>query len=146
MRPLNPQSLFPIATLLIGILIGSSMRFAGDAQAQSGAHVFELRTYTAREGALGDLQEFFRDHVVGLFKKHSLHVVGYWIPQDPPLSQNTLMYIVRHDSKSAAEKNWAAFRGDPEFTASREASEQGRGRLATVQSVFLDPADFSPMQ
>jgi len=39
--------------------------------------------------------------------------VGYFKPQDAPLKQNTLIYILAHPSREAAAKNWHAFQTDP---------------------------------
>jgi hypothetical protein len=108
--------------------------------------VFELRTYIAPEGKLDALKARFRDHTVALFKKHGMTNVGYWVPQDPPASANTLIYLLAHESRDAAKRSWDGFRNDPEWTKARTASEVN-GRLTTkVESVFLDPTDFSAMK
>ena len=52
--------------------------------------VFELRTYTAPEGKLPDLNARFRNHTMRIFQKHGMSNVGYWVPQDAPLKDNTL--------------------------------------------------------
>ena len=50
--------------------------------------VFEMRTYTSHEGKLSALHARFRDHTLGLFEKHGMQNVGYWVPAD---TQNTLV-------------------------------------------------------
>ena len=83
---------------------------------------------------------------MSLFKKHGITNIGYWTPQDEPDSSNTLVYIIAHDSREAATASWAAFQADPEWQrVSRESQVDGR-ILNGVESVFLDPTDFSPMQ
>ena len=120
--------------------------FQGRVDAQSRGRVYELRTYTAPEGKLGDLQARFRNHTVKLFEKHGITNVGYFVPQDAPLSQNTLIYVLAHKDREAAKQNWAAFQKDPEWVKARTASEVN-GRLTTqVVSVFMDPTDFSQMK
>ena len=42
--------------------------------------------------------------------------IGYWTPQEAPLSDNTLVYIISHDSRDAAQASWDAFRADPEWS------------------------------
>ena len=32
--------------------------------------------------------------------------VTYWVPQDAPASQNTLIYVIAHASREGAKKNW----------------------------------------
>ena len=44
--------------------------------AGASADVYELRTYTTNEGKLDNLHARFRDHTVGLFKKHGIESVG----------------------------------------------------------------------
>ena len=83
---------------------------------------------------------------MSIFEKHGITNVAYWTPQDEPLSSNTLIYIIAHDSREAATASWAAFGADPEWQrVSRESQVDGR-ILNGVVSVFLDPTDFSPMQ
>jgi hypothetical protein len=128
-----------------GFLMGNTMQVQ-DAQAQSAERVFELRTYTTPEGKLPNLEARFRDHTMRIFENHGITNVGYWVPQDEPNSANTLVYIIAHDSREAATASWAAFGADPEWQrVSRESQVDGR-ILNNVESVFLDPTDFSPMQ
>ena len=108
--------------------------------------VFELRTYTAAPGQLDALHKRFRDHTVKLFTKHGMTHVGYWTPADAPLSENTLTYVLAHQSREAAKKSWEGFRSDPEWIKARDASEKD-GRLALkVESIFLNPTDYSPIK
>jgi len=113
------------------------------AMAQSATRVFELRTYTAGEGKLDLLHARFRDHTVRLFQKHGITSVWYGKPMDTPLSQDTLIYLLAYDSREAAKTSWDAFRADPEWQ--QAAKESGVGPVQ-VESVFLEPADYSPMK
>ncbi len=130
----------------VGFMSGSAMQGTDVLQAQSATRVFELRTYTAPEGKLPNLQARFRDHTMRIFENHGMTNIGYWTPQDEPNASNTLIYIIAHDSREAATASWAAFLADPEWErVSRESQVDGR-ILNGVESVFLDPTDFSPMQ
>ncbi len=129
-----------------GFLMGSMTQGIPDAHAQSADRVFELRTYTAPEGKLPNLQSRFRDHTMRIFENHGMTNIGYWTPQDEPNASNTLVYIIAHDDREAAAASWDAFRADPEWqTVSRESQVDGR-IVSGVVSVFLDPLDFSPIQ
>jgi hypothetical protein len=133
------------AIFTAGLAVGSVMQNAAVAHAQSGK-VYELRTYTAPEGKLGDLHARFRNHTIGIFDRHGMKSVAYFSPQDAPLSQNTLIYILEHPSREDAKKHWAEFSADPEWQKV-SAESQKDGRIVTkVESVFMTPTDYSPMK
>src|ERR1044071_8720622 len=113
-----------------GVMPGESV-----AHAQAGGRVFELRTYTAPDGKLEELHKRFRDHTLRIFKKHGMTSVGYFRPQDAPLSQNTLIYIISHDNREQAKKNWAAFQADPEWQKVANDSQVNGKIVAKVESV-----------
>src|SRR5262245_29772008 len=106
--------------------------------------VYELRTYTAHEGKLDAMNSRFRNHTLRLFEKHGMKNIGYWVPQDAPLHENTLIYIVAHPSREAAQKAWEAFRADPEWHTVRAESEAAGPIVVKLTSVFLDAVDYSP--
>ena len=113
------------------------------------ARLFELRTYTAATGRLDALHARFRDHTCKLFEKHGLMNFGYWTPMDQAKgADNTLIYIVAHRDKAAADASWKAFRDDPDWVAARKASEEKAGGSLTVpdgvKSVYMAPTDYSP--
>jgi hypothetical protein len=108
--------------------------------------VFELRVYHTLPGRLTALQSRFRDHTLAIFKKHGMTSVGYWTPQDSPASENTLIYILAHDSRQAADKHWAEFRQDPEWMAVSKASEADGKIVEKVDSTFMAPAEYSPLK
>lgn len=81
-----------VATVLLLFFMNLAPN-SGNADEHSSAVVFELRTYTTHEGRLPALEARFRDHTMGLFEKHGMRNVGYWIPADRP---NTLIYIIAH--------------------------------------------------
>jgi len=135
-----------VVIFLAGVGAGQLWPQGAVAQAQAGAKVFELRTYTAPEGKLGELQARFRNHTIRIFNKHNMTSVGYWVPQDAPLSQNTLIYVLSHPSREAAKASWAAFQADPEWVKVA-ADSQVNGRIVSkVESVFLDATDYSPIK
>ena len=41
---------------------------------------------------------------------------------------------------------WAEFRADPEWVAARTASEENGPLIERVESVFMNPTDFSPIR
>ncbi|MBI4476946.1 MAG: NIPSNAP family protein [Acidobacteria bacterium] len=128
-----------------GVVCGRVLRPAPVA-AQTAGRVFELRTYTASEGNLANLHKRFRDHTLRIFQKHGMTNIGYWSPQDAPLSQNTLIYVLAHKSREAAKQSWDAFRKDPEWQKVAKESEVNGRLTAKVESIFMDATDYSPMK
>ncbi len=133
--------------LVAGYAAGRAANPAAAAHAQpKSTRVFELRTYTAHEGKLDALHSRFRDHTLKLFEKHGMKNIGYWTPRDSPLSPTTLIYIVAHESPEAAKASWAAFRNDPDWQKASKASEADGKIVAKLDSVYLDPTDYSPLK
>ena len=116
------------------------------AQAQAANKVYELRTYTAPEGKLPELHARFRSHTLRMFEKHDMENIVYFAPQDAPLSENTLIYLIAHRSRDAANQSWAAFQKDPEWQKIAAESQVNGKIVAGVQRVFLNPTDYSPMK
>lgn len=117
---------------------------AGFAFAQN--RVYELRTYTCNEGKLEALKARFRDHTIEIFNRHHMESIGYWVPQDGEKSKNTLIYILAHPSREEATKNWKEFLSDPEWKKVAADSEANGKIVNHVESVFMDPADFSKLK
>ena len=138
-------TVFTIVVFSLGFTLGHVFDSGMTANAQSNK-VFELRTYTAPEGKLPNLLARFRDDTLQIFENHGMTNVGYWVPQDLPAAENTLIYIVSHDSREAAAKSWSAFREDPQWQRVADASQVDGPIVSTVESVFLEATEFSPMK
>jgi len=145
-KHLGRRLLSPAATLIIGLLLGSGFHVIHDAQAATAGRVFEIRTYTTNPGKLDALHARFRDHTMSFFDKHGMKNVAYWTPEDAPLSENTLIYVISHGSRDAAKQNWDGFRNDPDVRKMMAASEEQGKIVAKVDSVFMDATDYSPMK
>ena len=114
--------------------------------AQPPSHVYELRLYHAKEGKLEALKARFRDHTDAIFRGHNMKSVGYWSPEDPPDSQNMLVYILEHPSRHEAEKNWAAFQADPEWKKVKAESEKNGPLVDHIDRYFMDPTTYSALR
>src|SRR5437588_11581407 len=108
--------------------------------------VFELRTYYAAPGKMDALHARFRDHTCKLFKKHGMTIVGFWSPLEPKEAERKLIYLLAYPSKEAADKSWKGFRDDPGGNEARTASEKNGKLVEKVESVYLNPTDYSPMK
>ena len=128
-----------IRRLLLLLTLAAACAFAQN-------RVYELRTYTCFEGKLDALKARFRDHTIEIFKRHGMESIGYWVPDDPEKSKTTLVYIISHASREQATKNWKEFAADPEWQKVRADSE-ANGKITTkIESVFLNPTDFSKLK
>ncbi len=108
--------------------------------------VYELRVYHTFPGKLDDLLARFRDHTTTIFERHGMHNIAYWVPTDEPLKGKTLYYVISHESRDAAKKNWLAFRDDPEWQKVSKESEANGKIVEKIDSTFLEPTDFSPIK
>ncbi len=82
-----------VLLLTVGFVLGALSPF-GSVSAQSAPRVYELRTYTAPDGKLGELHTRFRDHTLRIFQRLGMTNVIYLSPMDAPLKDNTLVYLL----------------------------------------------------
>lgn len=113
------------------------------------AQVFNLRIYTTTPGNLPRLHARFRNHTMKLFSRHGISHFGYWsLDAGQPGADNTLLYFISHPSAAACDESFKNFRADPDWTKVRDASEKEAGGSLTVpdgvQSILMDPTDYSP--
>jgi len=104
---------------------------------------YELRIYHAAPGKLDDLHQRFRNHTLGLFERHGITSVGYWVPiqnnEDP-----RLFFLLSYASKAAREAAWKGFMADPDWQAAAKASEANGPLVSKVENYFLGATDYSP--
>jgi hypothetical protein len=103
--------------------------------------VYELRTYYASEGNLENLLSRFRDHTLLLFEKHGMKNIAYWVPTQN--DENTLIYMLGHQSREALEASFSSFREDVEWLEVKEASEVDGSLVDSIHNTFLNPTRFS---
>lgn len=128
------KTFFALAFL---ILLGISNALVAD-----DLQCFELRTYTANKGRLSDLHSRFRDHTLGLFSKHGMTNIGYWVPQSNESEQ--LIYLLGYPSRKARDASWKAFFQDPDWKSAYQSSIS-KGRLVKkIDRLFLKKTDYSP--
>lgn len=133
--------------ILFGLLtIAIRSAFAAAEDKKADPRVFELRTYTTYPGKMPALLARFKNHTNHLLEKHGMTLIGFWTPTDGKNAENTLVYLVAHPSREAADKNWKEFGGDPDWKSAREASEKDGKIVEKVDRVFLKPTDFSGLR
>jgi NIPSNAP len=128
------KSLALLATLMLAAVLPSSAADKG--------RIFEMRTYYAAPGKLDALNARFRDHTVGLFEKHGMTNIGYWMPIENP--DNALVYVLAYPSRDARDASWKAFMADPDWRKAQSGSEKDGKLVAKVTQRFMVATDFSP--
>ncbi len=141
-KKIAPTLLIALTALAVGYWFGKTTT----AHAAANDKVFEIRTYTTAEGKLDALHARFRDNTMRIFKKHGMTNVAYFAPTDPPLSTDTLIYILSFPSRDAAKQSWKDFVADPEWQKVQKESEANGKIVLKVNSVFAEPTDFSPLK
>ncbi len=130
-----------VLSITVGAIGG--MLFSASAQSEK---AFELRIYTATPGNLNNLHARFRDHTTRIFAKHGMEVVGYWTPTDEEKADDTLIYVLEHASREAADASWQAFIQDPEWQEVAAASNANGQILGGIEREYMVATDYSPMQ
>ncbi len=106
-------------------------------------NLFELRTYLAAEGKLPALESRFANHTMALFERHGMKNVAYWRATEKP---NTLVYVVGHQSRSAAKASWKNFGRDPEWQAAFRKSRIDGPLVVNIESTFLEATEFQSLK
>src|SRR5207237_501978 len=97
-------------------------------------------------GKMAALHARFRDHTCKLFEKHGITIIGFWSPTKPEEAEQKLLYILAFPSKEAAAKSWKEFQDDADWKAAKAESEKDGRLVSKVESVYLNPTDYSPIK
>jgi hypothetical protein len=115
--------------------------------AESGSHVFELRTYESPNMKAGRRKiKMFNDAEAGIFKRLGMQpvffgetIVGRNLP--------SLTYMLTFVSLAAREKQFAAFGADPEWKKLRAEPELADALIVSnISNTILRPMPFSPIK
>ena len=145
--------IFAASSLVLVGLIDFAAGYSTGQESKASQRVYELRTYTTLPGRLPALNKRFAEHTLRLFEKHGMRNEMYFIPSERAVGQettpveNTLIYVISHDSREAADKSWKAFGADPEWqkvAAASQTEEAGGKIVSKVERVWMTLADYSP--
>ena len=107
--------------------------------------IHELRIYHALPGRMPALNNRFANLTLGLFKKHGIEVVGFWMPYVGG-ANNQLIYILGFKDLAHREQAWDAFQADPEWIQGRAESEKDGAMISHLENILMRPTNYSPMQ
>ena len=140
----NRITLSAMALLAMGLIAFSGSVSVGQEQ-KANSRVYELRIYTTLPGRLPALHKRFAEHTLKIFEKHGMKNEMYWSPTDEARKDNTLIYVISHESQEAADKSWKEFQADPEWIKVRDASEvDGKILAKPPERVFMTATAYSP--
>ncbi len=103
--------------------------------------IFELREYTAAEGAHEKLLDRFERHTFDLFERHGIHLLDFWVERDDP---RRVVYIATFDNEQQRTDAWANFAADPQWQRVKADSERDGRVVDEMRSrVLTRPAGAS---
>jgi len=105
--------------------------------------LYELRVYRCMPGRKTDVLARFRDHTMVLFRKHGVHVVGFWETVIGEVDE--IVYMTRYETWEEREARWGAFQRDPEWLAARHKSHEHGMIVENIRTALLRATDFSPV-
>ncbi|QDV72815.1 hypothetical protein K2D_09800 [Planctomycetes bacterium K2D] len=115
-----------------------------DTTPETSPRVFELRVYTAAPGKMESLNRRFRDHTLKFFEKHGITSIGYWTSEAEP---NRLYYLVAYPDRASREQRLVkGVAKDRDFLQVVADSEKDGKLTVEIESVILNPTDYSPMK
>ncbi len=135
----------PLLVLLLSLFWGcanSAIAQAGETSEAGADIVYELRIYHAHPSKFEEMLTRFREHTLGLFAKHGMTNVAYFVP--PGEDNSKLVYFLAYPSREAREKSWQAFLKDPVWQAAYKKSHENGPLVKKHESLFLKPTDYSP--
>ena len=133
-----------LVALIAAVALGTQLStLTADDKKDAEPLVYELRTYTTAEGRLPALHKRFSEHTMQIFEKHGMKNVIYWVPEE---KENTLVYVIAHKSRKAADASWDAFRKDPDWIKAFKASREDGKIVTKVERQFLTATDYSPLK
>lgn len=102
--------------------------------------IYELRKYVAANGKINELHNRFEKHVLSLFKKNRITIVGFWTHCDDP---NTIIYLCRFQNENAKNQAWAAFKKDSEWKRIKSETEKDGPLTNVMESKALIPVNYT---
>jgi hypothetical protein len=134
---------FHVVSFLCGaaVMLGFSTLHGSDPS----HHIYELRLYHVHPGKMDALKARFGDQTDAIFRRHNMKIIGNWVAEDAPNSQNLFIYILEHPSRLKAEENWAAFQADPEWKKVKAESEANGPLADHIDHYFMDPTSYSAL-
>ena len=126
------------ALALLALILTAAGPFSIAASAQSAPRVFELRTYTAHPGKF-EAMRAVPHHIIPLFKKHGLTLIGFWTYADTPGSDNSSFTFSRTRAGKRRRRTGRRFSPIPSLPEGLDRDGEGwpnqlEGRVGVPES------------
>src|SRR5690606_18066868 len=106
----------------------------------------ELRISTPAEGKEAELDARFRDHTIGLFRKHGMTPVGFFhvkTAANAP-ADNRLIYIMGYKDRAARDAPGRSFAGDQAWVNVYAPRQARRPLTMQIENDVRSPTDAAP--
>lgn len=105
--------------------------------------IYELRIYHINEGKMEAIHNRFSKYTLKLFEKYGMKTVDFWEDAE---GHNKIYYILEHLDKESRDKNFEAFKNDPEWTEIKRQSELNGVIVDKIENFFLKRVPYSPVK
>jgi hypothetical protein len=134
---------------MLGLSVGVAGVGWGYAQQQAAPGFYELRIYKAQPGKRDALAARFASRTAGVYARHGITNVGYWIPKETDKelgidAEDTFIYIRGYPSKEERDKRLKAAHDDPEFAEVVIKAERDPATKLIVKAHNIDMAPSGP--
>ncbi|MDB5085122.1 MAG: family containing protein [Bacilli bacterium] len=96
--------------------------------------IYELRIYHMHPGKMEAIHKRFSEVTIRLFEKHGMPVYDFWEDIDGNLR---LYYVLVHNDRESRDRNYAAFRNDPDWVIAKNQSEADGPIVVKVENFFM---------
>lgn len=101
--------------------------------------IFELRIYTIHEGKMEAIQKRFEQHTLGIFERLGMQVYDFWLDET---GLPKLYYVMQYKNREERDRQWDAFRQDPEWIEVKRKSEQSGPIVDRIEEMMMKRAPF----
>jgi heme-degrading monooxygenase HmoA len=139
------------AALLCGVLAWQGPLHAARPDAGNGTRqgpIHQLRVYEMVERNEDAFNRRFRDHALGIMRRHGFNVVAIWESR-PASGPTEFVYLLQWPDRATKDKAWAAFMADEEWKAiKRESVRKLDGPIMgeILKDKTLELVDYSPQR
>jgi hypothetical protein len=104
--------------------------------------IYELRIYHMYSGRMDAIHKRFSEATLNLFKKHGIKTVDFW---EDAGQNNKIYYILEYTDMESRDRDFGAFKNDPEWIEAKRLSELDGPIVEKVESFFMKRVPYSPI-